>query len=183
MSTIRTGLPCGTPVWAAVARPGHGTFCLLPRLSDMLSPGDPAPDFDLRGTADGGVGAYRLSAATNRAPAVVAFVPGDDAASRGLLAELAGTDWASVSDAVAVFGVLGTDIDDCQSLATALSLPYPLLADTHGVATQFGVGNRNTLRAVFVVDQQCRVRAVTAFSDADRDESDLDTVLRGLADL
>ncbi len=85
---------------------GRGTFVPLPRSLGMLSPGDPAPDFDLQGTAGGGVGTYRLSAATNRAPAVVAFAPGDASDSRTLLIELAQADWASVSDAVAVFGVL-----------------------------------------------------------------------------
>ncbi|WP_336330084.1 redoxin domain-containing protein [Haloarcula sp. CGMCC 1.2071] len=151
----------------------------------MLSPGDPAPDFDLQGTADGGVGAYRLSAATNRAPAVVAFLPDDDPDSRSLLTELAQTDWASVSDAVAVFGVLPAGIDDCQSLAAALSLPYPLLADTHGVAAQFGVRKQDgsMQRAAFVVDKRCRVRAATAFDDLDGTVPDLDTVLRGLAEL
>ncbi|KAA9397279.1 topoisomerase [Haloarcula sp. CBA1130] len=151
----------------------------------MLSPGDPAPDFDLQGTTDGGVGAYRLSAATNRAPAVVAFLPGEDPDSRTLLTELAQTDWASVSDAVAVFGVLPAGIDDCRSLAAALSLPYPLLADTHGVATQFGVRKqgRTVQRAAFVVDQRCRVRVATAFDDIDGTVPGLDTVLRGLAEL
>jgi len=151
----------------------------------MLDPGDPAPDFDLQGTANNGTGAYRLSAATNRAPAVVAFVPGDDSDSRALLSELAETDWASVSDAVAVFGVLAAGIDDCRSLAAALSLPYPLLADTHGVATQFGVRKQDgsVQRAVFLVDQRCRVRAATAFDDSGGSAPDLDTVLRGLAEL
>ncbi|GCF12363.1 hypothetical protein Harman_02980 [Haloarcula mannanilytica] len=151
----------------------------------MLDPGDPAPDFDLQGTADDGVGAYRLSAATTRAPAVVAFVPEDDPDSRSLLDSLAITDWASVSDAVAVFGVLPADIDDCRSLAGALSLPYPLLADTHGVANQFGVRKQDgsVQRAAFVVDQRCRVRAAAVFDDPDGSAPDLDPILRGLADL
>ncbi|MEF8829381.1 MAG: redoxin domain-containing protein [Haloarcula sp.] len=151
----------------------------------MLNPGAPAPDFDLQGTADSGVGAYRLSAATNRAPAVVAFVPGDDPDSRTLLDELAETDWGSVSDAVAVFGVVQAHIEDCQALAAALSLPYPLLSDTAGVADQFGVRRRdgNVQRAAFVVDQRCRVQAATAFDDSGGTAPDLETVLRGLADL
>ncbi|MFU1781775.1 redoxin domain-containing protein [Haloarcula japonica] len=151
----------------------------------MLSPGDPAPDFDLQGTADGGVGAYRLSAATNRAPAVVAFLPDDGPESRTVLTELAQTDWASVSDAVAVFGVLPAGIDDCRSLAAALSLPYPLLADTHGVATQFGVRKQDgsVQRATFVVDKRCRVRAATVFDDITGTASALDKVLRCLAEL
>jgi len=151
----------------------------------MLNPGDPAPDFDLQGTADSGVGAYRLSAATNRAPAVVAFVPGDGPGSRSLLTELAETDWASVSDAVAVFGVVQAHIDDCQALTASLSLPYPLLADTHGVATQFGVRKQDgsLQRAAFVVDQRCRVQTATAFDDSDGTAPDLGTVLHGLAGL
>ncbi|EMA24658.1 redoxin domain-containing protein [Haloarcula argentinensis] len=151
----------------------------------MLSPGDPAPDFDLQGTADGGVGAYRLSAATNRAPAVVAFVPGDSPESQAVLSALADADWVSVSDAVAVLGVLPADIDDCRSLAAALSLPYPLLADTHGVATQFGVRKQDgsVHRAAFVVDQRCRVRAATVFDETDGTAPPLDEVLRGLAEL
>jgi len=151
----------------------------------MLNPGDPAPDFDLQGTADGGVGPYRLSAATNRAPAVVAFVPGDDPDSQSLLTELAETDWASMSDAVAVFGVVQAHIDDCQSLAASLSLPYPLLSDTAGVATQFGVRKQDgsVQRAAFVVDRRCRVQTATAFDDSGESAPDLDAILRGLADL
>ncbi|WP_336339000.1 redoxin domain-containing protein [Haloarcula brevis] len=150
----------------------------------MLDTGDPAPDFDLPGTAADGVGTYRLSAATNRAPAVVAFVPGGDPASRGFLEALAEADWATVADAVAVFGVLPANVDDCRSLAAALSLPYPLLADTHGVATQFGVGkpDGSVQRAAFVVDRRCRVHAATTVGDSDESEG-LDAVLRGLADL
>jgi peroxiredoxin len=151
----------------------------------MLTPGDPAPDFDLQGTADDGVGAYRLSAATTRAPVVVAFVPGDDPDSRRLLSGLAETDWASVSDAVAVFGVLPAGIDDCRSLVATLSLPYPLLADTHGVAAQFGARKQDgsVRRAAFVIDQQCRVRVATAVGDSVENAPDLDTVRRGLAEL
>jgi peroxiredoxin len=151
----------------------------------MLDPGDPAPDFDLSGTTDDGVGAYRLSAATNRAPAVVAFVPGDGPASRTLLEDIAEADWASVADAVAVFGVLPATLDDCRSLAAALSLPYPLLSDTHGVATQFGVGkpDGSVQRSAFVVDRRCRVRAATAFGGSGGNASGLDALLRGLADL
>ena len=151
----------------------------------MLSPGDPAPDFGLQGTAGGDGGFYRLSAATNRAPAVIAFLPGDDSDSRTLLTELAQVDWASVADAVAVFGVLPAGIDDCQSLAAGLSLPYPLLADTHGVAAQFGVGKQDgsVQRTAFVVDRHCRVRVAVAFDDLGGSVPDLDTVLHGLADL
>ncbi|MFB6222350.1 MAG: redoxin domain-containing protein [Haloarcula sp.] len=149
----------------------------------MLDPDDPAPDFDLQGTADGGVGPYRLSAATNRAPAVVAFVPGDDPDSRTLLTTLAETDWENVSDAVAVFGIVPASIDDCQALAATLSLPYPLLSDRAGVADQFGVREPDggVKRAAFVVDRQCRVRATTALDAGDM--SDLDRILNVLADL
>jgi len=151
----------------------------------MLDSGDPAPDFDLQGTADSGVGAYRLSAATNRAPAVVAFVPSDDPYSRALLGALAETDWASVSDAVAVFGIVQAHIDDCQALAASLSLPYPLLSDTAGVADQFGVRRRDgsVQRAAFVVDRRCRVQTATAFGDSGGTEPDLETILHGLAEL
>jgi len=151
----------------------------------MLNPGEAAPDFDLQGTADGSVGAYRLSAATNRAPAVVAFMPGDDGASRTLLSDLADADWASVADAVAVFGVVPANIDDCQSLAISLSLPYPLLSDTIGVADQFGVRKPDgrCRRSVFVVDRRCRVRAASAFDEGSGDRPDLAPVMDVLATL
>ncbi len=70
--------------------------------------------------------------------------------------------------------------DDCRSLAAALSLPYPLLADTHGVATQFGVRNQggSLRRAAFVVDQRCRVQVATVFDDTDGTMPAIDTVLR-----
>lgn len=127
----------------------------------MLEIGDPAPDFDLEGTAGEGRGAYRLSAATGRAPVLVAFYAEDFApACRSYLEALRDTDWGALTDAIAVFGVAPGSLEDHRAFASDLELPFPLLVDHPGVDAQFGVQrpDGSTRRAAFLVDGRCRVR-------------------------
>ncbi|MBX0285562.1 redoxin domain-containing protein [Haloarcula salinisoli] len=126
----------------------------------MLDAGDPAPDFDLDGTDGERTGAYRLSAAAQRAPVLVAFYTADfEPRCRAFLEALRDTDWADLTDAIAVLGVAPGTIDDHRQFATDLELPFPLLVDHPGVDGQFGVQrpDGSTRRAAFLVDRRCRV--------------------------
>lgn len=138
----------------------------------MLDSGDPAPDFDLRGTAGDDFAPYRLSAAANQAPVLVAFYAENFALRcRAYLEALRDTDWGSLTDAIAVFGVAPGDPDDHRAFATELDLRFPLLVDHAGIAGQFGVAGPDgrPRRTAFLVDGRCRVRATWV------DESDEET--------
>lgn len=127
----------------------------------MLDAGDPAPDFDLDGTAGAGVGSYRLSAASEQVPVLVAFYSEDfTPRCTAYLEALRDTDWGSLTDAIAVFGVAPGSLDDHRAFAADLDLPFPLLVDHSGVDAQFGVQrpDGSTRRSAFLVDRRCRVQ-------------------------
>ncbi|WP_254273948.1 redoxin domain-containing protein [Haloarcula marina] len=154
----------------------------------MLDAGDPAPDFDLEGTAGAGVGAYRLSTAAEQAPVLVAFYTEDFAPTcTAYLEALRDTDWAALTDAIAVFGVAPGSLDDHRQFADELELPFPLLADHPGVDAQFGVQRPDgtTRRAAFLVDGRCRVRFAWAdHRDAPGGEPpDIEPIRSAVADL
>jgi peroxiredoxin len=136
----------------------------------MLAVDDAAPDFDLDGTDGTTSGAYRLSAAAERAPVLVAFYRDDfDSDCRRYLEALRDTDWGSLTDTIAVFGVAPGTLEDHRQLARELDLPFPLLVDHSGVDGQFGVQrpDGSTRRAAFLVDRRCRVRFAWAEGEAD----------------
>ena len=141
----------------------------------MLDPGDPAPDFDLDGTDGRTAGAYRLSAAANQAPVLVAFYTADfEPRCRAYLEALRDTDWADLTDAIAVLGVAPGTMDDHRQFAADLELPFPLLVDHPGVDGQFGVQrpDGSTRRGAFLVDRRCRVQFAWADPEPERDSSD-----------
>jgi len=155
----------------------------------MLEAGDPAPDFDLDGTNGERTGAYRLSAAAQRAPVLVAFYSADfEPRCRAYLESLRETDWADLTDAIAVFGVAPGTMDDHRAFAAALDLPFPLLVDHPGIDGQFGVQrpDGSTRRAAFLVDQRCRVQFSWVDPELDRDSvvpPDIDPVRSAVARL
>ena len=127
----------------------------------MLDVGDPAPDFDLDGTAGAGFGSYRLSAAIDRVPVLVAFYTEDFApACTGYLEALRDADWSALIDGIGVFGVAPGTLESHCEFATELGLSFPLLVDDPGVDAQFGVQrpDGSTQRAAFLVDGRCRVQ-------------------------
>jgi peroxiredoxin len=132
----------------------------------MLESGDPAPDFYLP-AADDPESEYMLSSAATQAPVVLGFVPAAETPARALLSALAGVDWASVTDGVAVFGLCRS-----EQLARKVSadLPFPVLHDRDGyVAGQYDLPTDRTPQAVAVVDGRCTIRFSWAReSDADR---------------
>ncbi|MBV0900879.1 peroxiredoxin family protein [Haloarcula salina] len=151
----------------------------------MLDAGDPAPDFDLEGTAGGQSGAYRLSVAASQAPVVVAFYTGDfEPRCRRYLTALRDTDWGSLADAVAVLGVAPGDLETHREFAADLGLPFPLLVDHAGIDAQFGVQrpDGSTRRTAFLVDERCRVRFAWA-DDGSGDAPDLGPVLDAVSAL
>jgi len=119
-----------------------------------------APDFDLEGTDGSGVGGYRLSVAASQAPVLIAFYTENFSPTCATYLEgLRDTDWASLTDGIAVFGVAPGDIESHGKFAAELGLPFPLLVDHPGVDAQFGVQRPDgtTQRAAFLVDRDCRV--------------------------
>jgi len=152
----------------------------------MLDAGDPAPDFDLDGTDGETVGAYRLSAAAGQAPVLVAFYTADfEPRCRAYLGALRDTDWAGLTDAIAVLGVAPGTVEDHRQFASDLDLPFPLLVDDPGVADQFGVQrpDGSTQRAAFLVDRRCRVEFAWTDPEPDRESGtpDIDPIRSAVA--
>src|SRR6056297_2982268 len=151
----------------------------------MLDGGDPAPDFDLDGTDGQLAGSYRLSVAAQRAPVLVAFYTADfEARCRAYLEALRDTDWAGLTDAIAVLGVAPGTMDGHRQFAADLDLPFPLLVDHPGVDSQFGVQrpDGSTRRAAFLVDERCRVQFAWTDDGAGR-APDIDSIHSAVARL
>jgi thioredoxin-dependent peroxiredoxin len=118
--------------------------------------GDPAPDFELEGTA----GRFRLSD-DGGGRVVLLFYPGDNTPvctrqfcsyrdDAGALAQLDAT----------IVGISDQSLESHQSFTTKHGLTVPLLADPGSeVAKRYGawMGVRGTKRAVMIVDEQGRV--------------------------
>jgi thioredoxin-dependent peroxiredoxin len=122
----------------------------------VLQVGDPAPDFELPGTA----GTFRLS--DHRGERVVLlFYPGDNT-------PVCTRQFCSYRDRAEEFANLGAtavgistqDLDSHQQFAAKHSLTVPLLADAGGeVAKAYGASSRlGTKRAVIVIDEDGIVR-------------------------
>jgi peroxiredoxin Q/BCP len=113
--------------------------------------GDPAPDFELDGTA----GRFRLS--DHRGERVVLlFYPGDETpvCTKQFCSYRDRADDMSALDAMVV-GISGQDVESHRDFTTHHGLTVPLLADPDkAVARAFGVARPvlGTQRATFVVD-------------------------------
>ncbi len=134
-----------------------------------LTPGEPAPDFEM--TADDGAVVSSASRAGSRY--VLYFYPKDD--TPGCTKQACGLrdSWSRVTDAgVQLFGVSPDSVKSHVKFREKYGLPYRLLADTdHRVAEGFGVwigksfmgrtymGNE---RSTFVVGPDGRIEHVLA---------------------
>lgn len=165
---------------ATVLRGGisWATFMLpVAKLPVMLDAGDPAPDFDLPRPTTTGSETYRLSAAAQAGPVVLAFYPvADTAGAVEILRELTAVDWASVADSVAVLGVGVGDRESHDRLADEVDVPFPLLLDQDGFfADMYGIlepVDERTVQvrpALFVVGKDCFVRYSWSAADSDAD--------------
>jgi peroxiredoxin Q/BCP len=120
--------------------------------------GDPAPDFELEGTA----GPFRLS--EHRGERVILlFYPGDNTTvctKQFCSYRDAGEEFAKL-DAVVV-GISAQSVDSHNRFQSRHNLSVPLLADVGGrVADAYGVRTPivgTTRRAVFIVDESGAVR-------------------------
>ena len=120
--------------------------------------GEPAPDFDLRGTGDR---TFRLADYRGRW-LVLAFYPGDftPVCTRQFCSYRDRSDDMSALDAVVV-GISHQDLDSHEAFTQHHGLTVPLLADVdHEVARAYGVSARiiGTRRAAFVIDEEGIVR-------------------------
>jgi peroxiredoxin len=157
----------------------------------MLDAGDPAPDFDLLGPTEDGFATYRLSAAANAGPVVLAFYEFDFSPScADALETLRDADWGAVTDALSLFGVSGDGPYAHRRFAADLELGFPLLVDREGyVADLYGVLDESRdgiphvpRRSLFVVDESCTVRYAWRASEDDA-AIDVEPVLETLSEL
>lgn len=143
----------------------------------MLDAGDPAPDFYLPDVADGSA-EYMLSAAANQSPVVVAFVSGGHVAD-GLDA-LAGVDWATMADRLAVFALVPDTA--AGRVPPDFGGPFPVLVDYDSfTAERYGLAD-DTAVALFVVDGRCRIQFSWASADP-TDEVPVDALKSALRSL
>lgn len=118
--------------------------------------GDPAPDFELQGTA----GPFRLS--EHRGERVVLlFYPGDNTpvcTKQFCSYRDRPEDFASLG--ATVVGISAQDLDSHRAFAAKYSLNVPLLADPDGsVASKYSAhGRLGVKRAVIVIDEKGIVR-------------------------
>jgi thioredoxin-dependent peroxiredoxin len=138
------------------------TFCGFAapaQAADALKPGDPAPDFSLRGT-DGKT--YKLSDFKGKKPVVLAwfpkaFTPGCTAECKSLRAN--GADLRKYD--VAYFTASCDDVETNKKFAESLGLDYPILSDpTLETAKAYGVvsGDRkNAARTTFYIGKDGRI--------------------------
>jgi peroxiredoxin Q/BCP len=120
-------------------------------------PGEPAPDFELPGTA----GAFRLSAQRGM-PVVLLFYPGDETTvcTRQFCSYRDRFEELALLGAIAV-GISPQSVDSHERFSGHHGLTIPLLADVdQEVARAYGVTSRliGTKRATFVIDGDGIVR-------------------------
>lgn len=159
----------------------------------MLSEGDPAPGFELRGVQDGTVETYRLGDYTDRGEWVLlAFYSFDfhPVCTEGMCA-LRDAEFFELQDDLAVLGASGDSVYAHGRFADQHDINFPLLADTgREVADRFGIlegdveGMREVpRRAVFLVDSDETVRFAAAVDVGAPEEVDLGPVLDALDDI
>ncbi len=128
----------------------------------MISPGDPAPPFELPAAVDGQTEQVALDDHLREGVVVVAFYPGDfNPACADGTAGLGELEVFATRDGVSVLGVSGDSVHSHRAFAAECDLHVPLLADVRGdVATEYGVAVDDpaagylTRRAVVVVDPE-----------------------------
>ena len=131
----------------------------------MLSVGDKAPDFDLKGSAD----PVKLSNSAGKENVVVMFYPFSfTGVCTGELCELQ-TNLSAFSSSAAKLVAISCDASPTQAkFANDEGLTFPVLADfwPHGsVAKAYGVFNDDlgcATRATFVIDKAGMITAVIA---------------------
>ena len=127
--------------------------------SNLISVGDPAPDFTAA-LSDGG--SITLSNCRARQRVVLVFYPGDN--TPGCTAQLCALrdDWSQIATAgAAVYGVNPAGVARHAQFAERYRLPFPLIVDQGGdIASAYGCRMLFGLlirRTVYIVDGQGRV--------------------------
>lgn len=159
----------------------------------ILTEGETAPDFTLRGTTDGETRTFRLSDFTDDGQWVfLTFYTFDfnPICTEGMCA-LRDAEFFEFYDDLAVLGISGDGIHSHEQFADQHDINYPLLSDTgKDVAEQYGVirdehdGMRRVhQRAVFVIDDTRTIRFATAIEADSPDDIDLTPINDVLTDL
>ncbi len=151
----------------------------------MLTAGQTAPTFTLRGADPGDVDTHSLTEYTEWGrTVVVVFYPFDfHPVCTDQLCSLRDADWLTLLEDAAVLGVGGDSVHAHRAYAEHEAIQFPLLSDSGGsVATAYGVlvdvldGHRDVPgRALFVVDPDRVVRYAWQ-ADGPEDRLDLDAV-------
>lgn len=136
------------------------------RVPTTMSPGDPAPAFDLE--SDRG---ERVRLGDLRGQWVVLYwYPKDDTPGCTTEACEIRDNWSLLSGEAALFGVSLDSVESHQKFREKYQLPFPLLADTdHVVSDAYGVYGKKTFagheymgvdRATFIIDPQGKIARV-----------------------
>ena len=137
-----------------------------------------APDFSLRDVArPDGAAPTRLRALRQRRPAVVALLPGGNAArnERWLRALAERADDLAYYGA-AIYAVAG--VDEARRLLGAVDVSFPILMDEDGAALRAYLGSEASSPALAIVDRYSQLAAL--LRDSGDDTPDLDAALREL---
>jgi len=141
-------------------------------MSETLTPGDPAPDFEAEVVGGLYEEPCRVKLSDFRGRKVVLyFYPKDDTPGCTKQACSIRDKWAHWKElGAAVFGVSIDGISDHRKFIEKYDLPFPLIADPdkeivqkYGVwveKSMYGKKYKGTERTTFVVDEQGRVKSV-----------------------
>lgn len=146
----------------------------------MLSEGDEAPDFALRGFYEGEFGTYRLSDYTNAGEWVVlTFYAFDfNPVCTSGMCSLRDAEYLQFEDDLTILGVSGDGPYSHQEFAENHSINYPLLADTsRAVGDAYGVmlddyekSQHIHRRSAFLIDPERTVRLAVTVDAEDPEE-------------
>lgn len=159
------------------------TAFLASTMGADLKPGDPAPDFELKGS-DGKT--YKLSELKGKKPVVLAWYP--KAFTPGCTAECKSMkeQGAEIREQNAAY--FTASVDDAETnkkFAESLSLDYPILSDpTRETAKAYGVLNDRNManRWTFYIDKEGKISHIDKSVKTGQHGSDIAAKLKELGD-
>ena len=155
-------------------------------IAAVISEGDVAPDFELRGAHDGELDSFRLSTYTDRSENVlIAFYAFDfNPTCTAGMCSLRDTNWFSLTPNMNILGVSTDSVYAHRAFAEEHNIGFPLLSDTDGsVVREYGVladeldGMPGVARrSAFLVDADRRVQFAASVSADSPEDMDITPV-------